>query len=58
LETNNAGEEEMEINNEASQNSQRVVELKKKKVEFDLLLRSGLTRTPAHNNLWVRINLL
>ena len=31
LETIDAGEEEMEINNRASQNSQRVVELKKKK---------------------------
>ena len=33
LETNDAGEEEMERNNWASQNSQRVVELKKKKRE-------------------------
>jgi len=31
LETNDAGKEEMERNNWASQNSQRVVELKKKK---------------------------
>jgi len=30
LETNDAGEEEMKRNNRASQNSQRVVELKKK----------------------------
>ena len=31
METNDAGEEKMERNNLASQNSQRVVELKKKK---------------------------
>jgi hypothetical protein len=36
LETEGAREEEMEINNWASQNSQRVVELKKKKKKVQL----------------------
>jgi hypothetical protein len=36
LETNDAGKEEMERNNLASQNSQRVVQLKKKKLNLNL----------------------
>ena len=52
LETKDAGEEAMERNNWASQNSQRVVELKKKKKKWAATLPlavGGVTSLLSHN---------
>jgi hypothetical protein len=57
METKDAGEEEMERNNTASQNSQRFVELKKKsfnncnfsKHKLMRSLMKGVTVTSKHN---------